>query len=316
MNAELDATIGPILSVYAHDHGVIMSASDGDEPGLQMNLVPLGAGPRPDAARDRQRQGPAGPVPQPDDAAGLRGAVGPEPGDGHVVRRRLEDQLRADDRRERDGLHGAAARHVARRSSTAARHGHRVALRRRRGSLARRRSSTTRSGPRSIKVVRARRARRPEAAALPQPLQDGRGPALSVLDPVPPAALRGARARSRASCSSATISRRRSPARRSRCARSPSATSKAGETLDDYGDVHDLRRGRRRRRDERAAATCRRASSRAACSSARSPKDSVITYDDVDLPAGPARRPAPRRAVRALPRRDLARGTTGREVAG
>jgi predicted homoserine dehydrogenase-like protein len=38
LNAELDATIGPILQVYAKKHGVILSASEGDEPGLQMNL--------------------------------------------------------------------------------------------------------------------------------------------------------------------------------------------------------------------------------------------------------------------------------------
>jgi predicted homoserine dehydrogenase-like protein len=38
MNAELDATIGPILQVYAARHGVILSACDGDEPGAQMNL--------------------------------------------------------------------------------------------------------------------------------------------------------------------------------------------------------------------------------------------------------------------------------------
>jgi predicted homoserine dehydrogenase-like protein len=38
MNAELDATIGPILQVYAKKHGVILSACDGDEPGIQMNL--------------------------------------------------------------------------------------------------------------------------------------------------------------------------------------------------------------------------------------------------------------------------------------
>lgn len=38
MNAELDATIGPIMQVYAKKYGVIMSACDGDEPGLQMNL--------------------------------------------------------------------------------------------------------------------------------------------------------------------------------------------------------------------------------------------------------------------------------------
>ena len=39
MNAELDATIGPILNTYTQRAGVIMSACDGDEPGLQMNLV-------------------------------------------------------------------------------------------------------------------------------------------------------------------------------------------------------------------------------------------------------------------------------------
>jgi len=38
MNAELDATIGPILQVYAKKHGVILSSCEGDEPGLQMNL--------------------------------------------------------------------------------------------------------------------------------------------------------------------------------------------------------------------------------------------------------------------------------------
>jgi len=38
MNAEMDATIGPILQVYAKKHDVILSACDGDEPGVQMNL--------------------------------------------------------------------------------------------------------------------------------------------------------------------------------------------------------------------------------------------------------------------------------------
>ena len=38
MNAELDATLGPILQVYARKYGVSLSACDGDEPGLQMNL--------------------------------------------------------------------------------------------------------------------------------------------------------------------------------------------------------------------------------------------------------------------------------------
>jgi predicted homoserine dehydrogenase-like protein len=38
MNAEVDSTLGPILRVYAKRHGVILSACEGDEPGVQMNL--------------------------------------------------------------------------------------------------------------------------------------------------------------------------------------------------------------------------------------------------------------------------------------
>ena len=38
MNAELDGTVGPILKVYADKAGVILTASDGDQPGVQMNL--------------------------------------------------------------------------------------------------------------------------------------------------------------------------------------------------------------------------------------------------------------------------------------
>src|SRR3984893_4889512 len=38
MNAELDATVGPILQTYAARDGVILSACEGDEPGIQVNL--------------------------------------------------------------------------------------------------------------------------------------------------------------------------------------------------------------------------------------------------------------------------------------
>jgi predicted homoserine dehydrogenase-like protein len=38
MNAELDGTVGPILKVYADKAGVIYSVSDGDQPGVTMNL--------------------------------------------------------------------------------------------------------------------------------------------------------------------------------------------------------------------------------------------------------------------------------------
>ncbi|KAL6076453.1 NAD(P)-dependent oxidoreductase [Balamuthia mandrillaris] len=38
MNAELDGTLGPILKTYADREGVIFSNSDGDQPGVEMNL--------------------------------------------------------------------------------------------------------------------------------------------------------------------------------------------------------------------------------------------------------------------------------------
>jgi len=38
MNAELDATLGPILKVYADRAGVVITNSDGDQPGVILNL--------------------------------------------------------------------------------------------------------------------------------------------------------------------------------------------------------------------------------------------------------------------------------------
>jgi predicted homoserine dehydrogenase-like protein len=38
MNAELDATVGPILQVYARKSGVLFSAGDGDQPAVEINL--------------------------------------------------------------------------------------------------------------------------------------------------------------------------------------------------------------------------------------------------------------------------------------
>ncbi|MHC4644435.1 MAG: NAD(P)-dependent oxidoreductase, partial [Planctomycetota bacterium] len=38
MNAELDATVGPILKVYADRGGVVITNADGDQPGVMMNL--------------------------------------------------------------------------------------------------------------------------------------------------------------------------------------------------------------------------------------------------------------------------------------
>jgi predicted homoserine dehydrogenase-like protein len=38
MNAELDGTVGPLLKVYAQRAGVMFSGSDGDQPGVEMNV--------------------------------------------------------------------------------------------------------------------------------------------------------------------------------------------------------------------------------------------------------------------------------------
>ena len=38
MNAEVDATVGPILKVYADRAGVVITNADGDQPGVMMNL--------------------------------------------------------------------------------------------------------------------------------------------------------------------------------------------------------------------------------------------------------------------------------------
>jgi predicted homoserine dehydrogenase-like protein len=39
LNAELDGTLGPVLKVHADRAGVVYSASEGDQPGVQMNLI-------------------------------------------------------------------------------------------------------------------------------------------------------------------------------------------------------------------------------------------------------------------------------------
>ncbi len=119
MNAELEATIGPILNVYADQHGVIMSACDGDEPGVQLNLYRwvkgLGLEPRVIG----NVKGLQDPYRNPTTQKGFAETVGPEPRDGHVVRGRLEDLVRAGDRRERHRLHRRSSAGCRAASSTA-----------------------------------------------------------------------------------------------------------------------------------------------------------------------------------------------------
>jgi predicted homoserine dehydrogenase-like protein len=39
VNAEVDSTVGPILAAYAREAGVVMTNTDGDEPGVAMTLI-------------------------------------------------------------------------------------------------------------------------------------------------------------------------------------------------------------------------------------------------------------------------------------
>ena len=77
--------------------GVVYSASDGDQPGVQMNLLPLRQRRRRDAAAVRQHQGAARPVAQPRRPRQASPAAGDRTPHGHELRRRDEDLVRAGD---------------------------------------------------------------------------------------------------------------------------------------------------------------------------------------------------------------------------
>ena len=61
---------------------------------------------------------------------------------------------------------------------------------------------------------------------------------------------------------------------------------KAGEVLDEYGMYMTYGEAVQRRRDERRPLPARGARRGLPAEARRSPKDEVLTYDDVELPAG------------------------------
>ena len=191
MNAELDATIGPILNVYTQQAGVIMSACDGDEPGLQMNLVRwvqgLGLTPRVIG----NVKGLQDPYRNPETQRGFAEKWGQNPAmvtsfaDGSkisfeqtivanatgskVLKRGMSRGIRF------DGVAPGAPIAVRHRPDQGTRQHHRL-----------HRRAVVGEG------VRPGRAFRPQAEALPEPVQAGRRAALPVLDPIPPTAHRDA----------------------------------------------------------------------------------------------------------------------------
>ena len=104
--------LGPILAVHAARNGVVVTTCDGDQPAVQINLHRfvrgLGLVPRVmgniKGLQDRYRT----PITQ----KRVCREVGPEAGDGHRVRRRLEGELRAGDRRQCHRTDRGQARHA------------------------------------------------------------------------------------------------------------------------------------------------------------------------------------------------------------
>ena len=69
VNAELDSLLGPILKAKADEAGVVITHTDGDEPGVAMTLASLSAHPRTSRCCRRQHQGHGRLLSQPRHAA-------------------------------------------------------------------------------------------------------------------------------------------------------------------------------------------------------------------------------------------------------
>ena len=109
VNAELDATIGPLLKTRADAAGVVITNADGDEPGVAMNVVRFVEmiGVKPVMAGNVK--GFLDPHRTPGHAAGLRHHLGPHREDGNVVRGRHEAGNGVHRPLERDRLRRRAA---------------------------------------------------------------------------------------------------------------------------------------------------------------------------------------------------------------
>ena len=139
----------------------------------------------------------------------------------------------------------------------------------------------------------------------------GDGPAVPVLDPVPPAAHRDARTRSRASCCSATSSRQPLGGPSVEVCAVAKRDLKAGETLDDYGMF--MTYGEAANAEEMCERRLLPEGLVEGCKLLRDvPKDEVADLRRRRASGRPHRRPPARRAVPPLPRRDLARGAVAR----
>ena len=225
------------------------------------------------------------PYRNPETQKGVRGEVGSEPGDGDVVRGRLEDQLRADDRRECDGVQGAPARDVAWRRRSTDRRSTSPSLYdldevRALGGIV---DYTV--GPSAVKIFCLAEHPDPKQRHYLSLYKMGDGPLYPFWIPYHLPHFEAPNAIARVVLLGDNLAPPLGgPGRRG--LRGGQARPQSRRDARRVRHVHDLRRGGQRRGDERCAATCPRASSRDADSGATSPQDEVLTYDDVDLPPG------------------------------
>ncbi len=301
MNAELDGTLGPILKQRADQAGVIYTNSDGDQPGVMMNLYRFvkGIGVRP--GPDRQHQGPPRPAPEPDDAGGVRAPVGPEAAHGDArspTARRSRSSRRSSRTRPGCGWRSAACTAPTVEPGTTRRGG---------GDSSSTRRSCSRARDRRLRRRRLARARASSCSARTRnPIQQhylnlyklGEGPLYCFYTPyhlchfeVPTTVARAVDFGDAALAPAgpiqvevvATAKVDLEPGRRARRLRR----------------LPLLRPGRERgRRGRRATAADGADGGGREGRPRRSRKDEVLTYDDVELPAGPAVRPPPGRAGR------------------
>ena len=112
VNAELDSLIGPILKTKADEAGVVLTHTDGDEPGVAMTLVPLRSVGRAAPGRRREHQGHGRLLPNPRYAARIRRKERPGCQEGDVLCRRDEVVHGNDGSGQRDRLQSCPSRNV------------------------------------------------------------------------------------------------------------------------------------------------------------------------------------------------------------
>ena len=194
MNAELDGTVGPLLSKRAKQAGVILTGCDGDQPGVQMNLIRFvrGIGFTPlvcgniKGLQDEYRT--------PTTQIGFAAKWGQDP----VMVTSFADGTKISF--EQAIVANATGMTVEKRGMRGSHHdghvdelisGYDFADLEARGGVV---DYVVGSKPGS-RGLRPGQTRRPEAAALPEPLQARRGPGVQLLHAVPPLPLRGSQHR-------------------------------------------------------------------------------------------------------------------------